>query len=115
MSLESRVSGRFETRTDPGGQPWAPWLPSTQESYPENGNRRLLDRYGDMLASLNHQADARSVSVGFGSQVAAYHEWGTKHMVRRGMLLDDPDAGKLGADDEAMVLEILADWLGKVG
>ena len=114
MALESRVSGRFETRSDPSGNGWAPWMPSTQASYPEDGNRRLLDRYGDMLASLNHQADARSVTVGFGSAVAVYHEWGTEHMERRGMLFDNPDAGTLGADDEAMVVEMLLDYLGSV-
>ena len=115
MALESRVSGRFESRTDPSGNSWAPWMPSTMATYPEDGNRRLLDRYGDMLASLNHQADARSVTIGFGSAVAVYHEWGTEHMVRRGMLLDDPNAGTLGADDETMVVDMLSDYLTDLG
>ena len=111
MAMESRISGRFETRTDPNGGSWAPWMPSTQATYPEDGNRRLLDRYGDMLASLNHQADARSVTVGFGSPVATYHEWGTERMARRGMLFADPDLGTLGRDDEQMVIDMLQDWL----
>lgn len=111
MALESRVSERFETRSDPSGSGWSPWKESTRRTYPEDGNRRLLDRYGDMLASLNHQADARSVTVGFGSPVAAFHEWGTEHMDRRGMLFANPDAGTLGADDEAMVVEMLSDFL----
>ncbi len=115
MAMESRVSGRFESRTDPSGNSWAPWMPSTLVNYPEDGNRRLLDRYGDMLASLNHQADARSVTIGFGVPMAVYHEWGTEHMARRGMLFDDPDAGTLGADDETMVVEMLSDWLGDLG
>jgi phage virion morphogenesis protein len=111
MALESRVSERFETRSDPSGGGWAAWKESTIRTYPEDGNRRLLDRYGDMLASLNHQADARSVTVGFGSPVAAYHEWGTEHMERRGMLFADPDAGRLGTDDETMVVDMLSDFL----
>lgn len=111
MELESRISGRFESRTDPNGNSWAPWEPATSAGYPANGNRRLLDRYGDMLGSLNHQADASSVRVGFGQPYAVFHEWGTEHMARRGMLFADPDAGTLGPEDEAAVLDILALWL----
>ena len=111
MELESRISGRFESRTDPNGSAWAPWAQSTVDGYPEGGNRRLLDRYGDMLASLTHQADATSVRVGFGKPYAAFHEWGTEHMPRRGLLFSDPDAGTLADGDEVAVLDILAVWL----
>lgn len=111
MELESRISGRFESRSDPSGRNWAPWAQSTVDSYPEDGNRQLLDRYGDMLASLSHQADASSVRVGFGQPYAAFHEWGTEHMPRRGLLFADPDAGTLAEDDEAAVLDILGVWL----
>ena len=111
MELESRISGRFESRTDPSGNAWAPWAQSTVDSYPDGGNRRLLDRYGDMLASLSHQADATSVRVGFGQPYAAFHEWGTEHMPRRGLLFSDPDAGTLAEGDEAAVLDILGVWL----
>ena len=111
MELESRISGRFESRTDPNGGAWAPWAQSTVDGYPEGGNRRLLDRYGDMLASLSHQADATSVRVGFGQPYAAFHEWGTEHMPRRGLLFDDPDAGTLAEGDEAAVLDIIGVWL----
>ena len=111
MELESRISGRFESRTDPSGNAWAPWAQSTVDSYPDGGNRRLLDRYGDMLASLSHQADATSVRVGFGQPYAAFHEWGTEHMPRRGLLFDDPDAGTLADGDEAAMLGIIGVWL----
>jgi phage virion morphogenesis protein len=107
QEIESRVSARFETETDPNGQPWAPWAQSTRDSYPENGNRRILDRYSVMLGSLNHQATADTARIGFGQPYAAYHEWGTKHMPRRGLLMDDPDAGTLSADDTAAVLDII--------
>lgn len=119
QELESRVSGRFETQTDPLGQAWAPWAPSTAENYPKDGNNRILDRYGDMLRSLNHKADSSSVRVGFGAVAskagdvyAAYHEWGTWKMPRRGLLMADPDRGTLGQEDEASVLDILEVWLG---
>ena len=90
MELESRVSARFESRTDPNGDAWEPWAPSTKARYPEDGNKRLLDRYGDMLASLTHSSDATSATVGFGDPTAAYHEWSTEHMPRRGMLFEIP-------------------------
>ncbi|WP_303837479.1 hypothetical protein [Acidovorax soli] len=60
------------------------------DRYSEDGNRRLLNRYGDILTSLNHQADTTSARVGFGQPYAAFHEWGTKHMPRRRLLFADP-------------------------
>ena len=109
--LEARISGRFETESDPTGVAWMPWAESTRASYPEDGNARILDRYGDMLSSLNWQADASSVRVGFGQPYAVYHEWGTKRMPRRGLLFENPDAGALAPDDEKAVLDLLMDWL----
>ncbi len=111
MELENRISGRFETRTDPAGKAWAPWAQSTIESYPDGGNHRLLDRFGDMLGSLSHQADASSVRVGFGQPYATYHEWGTDKMPRRGLLFDDPDAGTLGQGDDEAISDILQGWI----
>jgi len=110
--LESRISGRFETESDPNGRPWAPWAPSTRKSYPKDGNHRILDRYGDMLGSLNWEADTESVRVGFGKPYATYHEFGTKWMPRRGLLFDDPEFGKLADADEQLVIDILMEWLG---
>lgn len=111
QELESRVSGRFESQSDPLGRQWAPWAESTKENYPADGNARILDRYGDMLRSLNHKADSSSVRVGFGQPYAAFHEWGTKHMPRRGLLFADPDSGTLAEGDEMAVLDILGVWL----
>lgn len=120
-TLENLVLGRFQTRTDPSGAAWSPWKDSTLESYPFPGtpaaavqgaaNGRLLDRYGTMIASLNYQADSDSVTVGFGQPYAVFHEYGTRHMDRRGMLMADPDQGQLGTADEAAVLELLDEWL----
>lgn len=121
QELESRISGRFETESDPQGQKWAPWAESTRENYPADGNGRILDRYGDMLRSLNHKADSTSVRVGFGAVAskagdvyAVYHEWGTWKMPRRGLLFDDPDQGTLGKADEATVLDILEVWVSEL-
>lgn len=111
MEMESRVSGRFETRTDPNGSGWAAWAPATLARYPKDGNRQLLDRYGDMMLSLNHQADATSTRIGFGKPYATFHEFGTKRMPRRGLLFADPNAGTLAPGDETAVLDILSLWL----
>lgn len=109
--IESRISDRFESRTDPAGKSWAPWAPSTIKSYPADGNRQLLDRYGDMLLSRNSQPTKDSVRIGFGKPYETYHEFGTKHMPRRGLLFADPDAGTLAPADEAAVLDIIGHWL----
>ena len=66
-----------------------------------------------MLQSLNHQADGHSVTIGFATDYAVFHEYGTQNMPRRGMLLADPDQGSLGEDDEATVLDIINYWLGE--
>ncbi|MBB5204450.1 phage virion morphogenesis protein [Inhella inkyongensis] len=114
--MESRVANRFETRTDPSGSSWAPWAPSTAAAYPKNGRGQLLERHGDMLSSLSWQADSTSVLIGFGAAAshkgdvyAIYHEFGTAHMPRRGLLTADPDAGTLAPDDVAAIDQLLRD------
>jgi len=111
--MEERVSARFETKTDPNGQAWSPWKPATLKSYPKDGNRTLLDRTGDMLDGLNHHSDANSVTVGFDKPYAFFHEHGTKHMERRGMLLADPDSGTLGQEDERNIMDVLRGYFEK--
>lgn len=121
--LENRVRRRFETATDPTGAAWEPWDDSTLETYPfpgtksaartkyGAGNARLLDRSGTMLGSLNYQADPTSVTIGFANDYAVYHEFGTRKMPRRGMLMDNPTTGTLGEADERLVLDLLTEWL----
>lgn len=107
MELESRASARFETQSDPSGRAWAPWAASTRKRYPKAGNGSILDRLGDMLESLNHQADKDSVTIGFGTDYAIYHEFGTQKMPRRGLLMEDPNARRLSDEDEQSILSIL--------
>ena len=117
-TLERNIQGRFETRTDSNGRPWKVWADSTRESYPfagspaaagidGPGNGKLLDRYGTMLDGLNNQANSDSVRIGFAQPYSTYHEYGTTKMPRRGMLTADPNAGTLGATDEAAVIDVL--------
>jgi len=112
-AMDKRVSDRFETESDPMGVPWSPWAESTRKSYPENGHGRLLDRLGDMLGGRSYTADATSMTYGFDQPYAAYHEFGTKHMPRRGMLAADPEAGTLSEGDQAAVLDILLNYLSE--
>lgn len=114
QELNSRISARFETRSDPQGHPWAPWAQSTRDNYPKDGRGQLLERHGAMLQSLSFSADKTSVRVGFGAVAgksgdvyAAYHEWSTKKMPRRGLLFADPNAGTLAPNDEKSVLDII--------
>lgn len=111
--LETRISDRFETKTDPNGKAWTPWQPATLKSYPKDGNKKLLDRRGDMLASLNYQADSHSVQIGFGQPYAAFHEFGTQKMARRGLLTANPETGELGAGDEHAIIAIINAHLQK--
>ena len=114
LALEAAVSGRFESRTDPLGSAWHPWAQSTRDSYPDDANGRLLDRYDDMVRGLSHQADDNSVRVGFDQDYSTFHEFGTDQMPRRGLLFDDPEEGTLGEDDERAVLDVLGDWLNRI-
>lgn len=111
MELEGRISARFETERDPAGQTWKPWAASTVGNYPKTGNKRILDRTGDMLRSLNHHADRDSVTVGFGQDYAVYHEFGTVHMPRRGLVMEHPEESRLSGEDEQSILEILSGYL----
>lgn len=120
-TLETNIRNRFENSTDPNGQPWKPWKESTRKTYPfagsvfakveGPGNGKLLDRYGTMLAGLSYDAEAKSVRVGFAMSYATYHEYGTKKMERRGMLMGNPEAGTLGKADEQAVMDILNKFL----
>ncbi|QDL55339.1 phage virion morphogenesis protein [Rhodoferax aquaticus] len=111
--LESRISGRFETEKDPVNVIWKRLNASTLKSYPKDGNRKVLNRHGDMLRSLNHQLlnGGNAVQVGFGAPYAVFHEFGTRKMPRRGLLFGDPIARTLAPNDEKTVLDALNDWL----
>ncbi len=122
QALKGRISGRFETKTDPNGQAWHPWVESTKKSYPYPGtkaakgiegagNGSLLDRYGHMLKDLNYQPGQNEVVVGFAHDYAVHHEYGTHKMPRRGLIFADPQSETLSHDDEQAVIDTINDWL----
>lgn len=118
--LETRAKARFETETDPNGAPWAKHSEATKARYPKDGNQRILDRSGTMLESLASRAYDNTAVVGFsavastsGDVYAAYHEFGTKKMPRRGILFSNPDTGEISRSDEVAVLDILDDHISR--
>lgn len=129
-ALEAQVEKRFETATDPAGRPWKPLAPSTLSAWLARGrgnrrkdggltkkgrerlsSRRPLYDTGDLLGSLTSSFTRSEARVGFGQPYAAFHEYGTKKMPRRGMLMADPIARTLGEADRRVVLDILREAL----
>lgn len=121
-ALEGQVASRFQTKTDPDGNRWDELRPSTQESYARRFQGSipgtLLDRSFDgpgMRSTLTHNLVGNdAVEVGMDRFYALFHEFGTKHMVRRGIFFGDPDAGRLGADDEGELSAVLVAFLDDV-
>ena len=126
MEMEGRVTGRFETKTDPDGLPWHPWARNTDKYYPRAGtpgaakmggagNGLLMDRYGELLKGISYQADSNSVRIGSDQLYSTFHEFGTKNMPRRGLFFSDPEKGEMSKPDEEAVLGVLYDLINNVG
>lgn len=114
--MESRVNMRFDTKADPLGHPWAAHSAASIGAYrARDTNKRgqhrqrgsLLERSGRMHQALGYAFDALAATVGFGVPYAAFHEFGTRHMVRRGLLMADPLAGTLSPGDEDAIINTL--------
>lgn len=122
--LESRIQGRFESKTDPDGNTWAPISAMTVELYALFNDGAslpgtLLDRTRRMRDSLASQVSGVELEIGFAVHYARYHVTGTKRkdgsvlMPRRDPLFSDPATGKLGAGDEADVLAEVEAFLAR--
>jgi phage virion morphogenesis protein len=110
--MERRMLERFETQTDPTGRKWAPLKPATVAA--KKGRGSILYRFGALQESRNWQADARSVRWGFGQEYAAFHEFGTKKMPRRGLLFADADRRELAEEDRSLILDTIRAYLADV-
>ena len=121
-TLENRARARFESKTDPEGKPWAPWKDSTRKQYDKADTVKgkgvvrsgsLLQRSPDgMLGSLSYQVEGDGVRSGFGKTYAIYHEFGTKHMARRGMLAEADHHSLVQGDGQA-ILDLVQRYFGK--
>lgn len=107
-----------DEKADPSGQPWAPVKPATERALRKKGGNipgSLLWRTqpGGMHDGLTHNLidGGRAVEVGFDKPYAIYHEFGTRHMARRGLLTADPETGELGPDDRQDVLDLVNSYL----
>lgn len=121
--LENNVQRRFDAKVDPTGKQWAGLQPSTSAAYKTpsyvkkmSGNYpgTLLERTREMRNSLESRAGDDWAEIGFGNQIAQYHETGTKKMARRGLLTADPDVGTLGHDDLTDIEREVAQFLGSL-
>ncbi len=70
---------------------------------------KLYQLTSDMTSVMSY--DAQSATIGFGDPKAAYHEFGTKHMPRRGLLFADPYSRTLSPDDERALIDIVTIFL----
>jgi len=109
--MERRMLERFETQTDPKGRKWAPLKPATLAA--KKGRGSILYRFGALQESRSAQADARSVRWGFGQKYAAFHEFGTKKMPRRGLLFGDADRRELAEEDRSLILDAIRAYLAE--
>lgn len=122
--LETKANLRFDSKTDPAGVPWPQLRPATvnywyAKKYPRGIPGTLLERTGQLRASLGHNTGDDWVELGTSRQVpgksqpywevGVLHEWGTTIMQPRRIFTADPKTGKLAADDEAAVLQIVND------
>lgn len=130
-AIESAANLRFQTKTDPAGNAWPALSPATIDIYESEWFIKqnpafaggipgtLLERTGQLLASLAHNAGDDFAEIGTSRaskggrwQIGLLHETGTRNMPRRGFLVADADTSALGADDEAEVLGIVSTYLG---
>lgn len=132
--IENNIERRFDTKRDPQGRPWAGLAESTRAQYDRQDTatkgakagtvtRRgtLLERTRQMRDSLASNVGDDFVEVGMSRltndrkwSIPLLHETGTRRMPRRGIFLADPDAGTLGAEDEADVSAEIIDFLDDV-
>jgi phage virion morphogenesis protein len=103
--MERRMLERFETETDPAGRKWAPLAKRTLKA--KKGRGSILYQHGTLMDSRSWQADASSVRWGFGQKYAAFHEFGTKKMPRRGLLFADAERRELAEEDRSLILEAI--------
>ena len=101
--LERTTKDRIrETKTAPDGKRWQDVSPTTAEA--KNGRGGILVDHGNLLASITHEASAKSVITGSVMGYSVYAQEGTKTMPAR------PYLG-LSVQDYERIGELMEDWL----
>ena len=122
--LQERIQFRFDKKVDPDGNRWSTIQPSTfdnltrRASLSGNGTvpGSLLNRNNPGLrSSLTRAKMSGGWAVGFGRSYAVYHEFGTKRMVRRGLIFANPQTGELSPADLAALLKTGDQFLRQIG
>ena len=121
--LLQRIAVRFDGKSDPNGNRWTPILESTRlhlmrrSSLSGNGTNigSLLERSRAMRSSLTSAKISGGWAVGFGRSYAVYHEFGTKRMVRRGLIFSNPQTGELSPADLSALLKTGDQFLRQIG
>lgn len=124
-TILSRMRGSVAktTRTRKDGAAWGDgakrgWLTTPKKGQVSAGAMRVLDQIqmlrdsSTLAGSLRSEATGQGVMVGFGAHYAAYHEFGGEkdgrpHPPRRGLLMSDPETGRMADQDQQLVLDIL--------
>ncbi len=101
--LERSTHDRIrETKTAPDGKRWQDVSPATAAA--KNGRGGILVDQGLLVASITHEASAKSVITGSIMGYSVYAQEGTKTMPARPFL-------GLSAQDYQDIDELMSDWL----
>lgn len=103
--LVRRIDDGFRNEVDPYGSGWAPLAASTlKEKVRRKRIQKILQSRGTMRSTLIYQAGRDRLVVGFNVYYAAFHQRGTRKMVKR-QLLPDAERG-LPAEDVAIAQQL---------
>lgn len=97
--METRVAERFESKRDPNDVPWVDLKAMTLKA--KKGRGDTLYETGEMKDSLSWRQGDGFVEIGFGKRYAAFHEWGSKRMKRRGLPHGRGEDGSAAAKAQA--------------
>jgi phage virion morphogenesis protein len=103
--LQRRVDDGFRYERDPYQNSWAPLASSTLRQKTKNKRiLKILQSRGTLRGTLTYQASRDRVVIGFNVFWAAFHQAGTRRMVKRQLF---PDLGRgLPAQDVAQIAAI---------
>ncbi|MDR3249392.1 MAG: phage virion morphogenesis protein [Treponema sp.] len=95
--VEAQTQERFDTQTDPEGNPWKALAQKTKDYYIENGfgGGSLLVKSGGLRDSVESQVSSWSVLVGATKIYAAIHQWGGDIVPKTAPALFVPGYGRL--------------------